>query len=214
MLSGSNDTPHVPKVGLTTFAAYLTASSGKRIDCIRDQIRTRSRDFRPGPAFYQDMIDAMKRGRSSGADELAMQRVIAAQSDGPRRDHYTQLADHWLALRELRLPLVAFGSATWRAPSLSVSIRPEFAVRDAAGNVLVIKLWLKDDPLLADAVKSCLWLLNNQMDSLVPGATPVVADIRRQKIHRIGRRRYSRDFAAYLESEAEGMAVLWRRLAA
>lgn len=97
-------------------------------------------DGRPAPAFYQDMIDAMKRGRSSGADEPAIQRVIAGQFDGPRRDHYTQLADHWLAMRELRLPLVACGSATWRTPSLSVTIKPELAVRDADNNVLVVKL--------------------------------------------------------------------------
>lgn len=59
---------------------------------------------------------------------------------------------------------------------------------------------------MADAVKSCLWLLNNQMDSLVPGGTPVVADVQRQKIHKIGRRRYSRDFPGpYLEAEAAAM---------
>src|SRR5258708_29022367 len=96
MAISQNDTPHVPKVGLTTFATYITASSGRRIDCIRDQIRTYNHDYRPGPAFYQDFVDAMKRGRCTGADELAMQRVIAAQSDGPRRDHYKQLAHHCL----------------------------------------------------------------------------------------------------------------------
>ena len=142
-----------------------------------------------------------------------MERVIAAQADGPRRDHYIELAGHWLAMDELRLPMTACGWATWQAPRLAVSIRPEFALR-AGDEALVIKLWLKDEPLPMDAARSCLWLLNQHMEALVPGGTPIVVDVRRRKIHRMGRRRYSRDFGAYLEAEAEGMAVLWQRLAA
>src|SRR5579871_5278463 len=120
MPTSQNDTPDVPKVTLTTFARYLTASSGKRIECIRGQIRTYDHDYRPGPAFYQDFVDAIKRGRRTGADELAMQRVIAAQADGPRRDHYTELAGHWLALNEMRLEMVQCGSAIWQTSSLVV----------------------------------------------------------------------------------------------
>jgi hypothetical protein len=142
-----------------------------------------------------------------------MERVIAAQADEPRRDHYTEIAGHWLAMDELRLPMVSCGSANWQAPRLAVSIRPEFALRAAGDEALVVKLWLKDEPLPVDAARSCLWLPSQRMEALVPGGTPIVVDVRRRKVHRMGRRRYSRDFGTYLEAEAEGMAVLWQRLA-
>jgi hypothetical protein len=52
------------------------------------------------------------------------------------------------------------------------------------------------------------------MAGLSPGGTPIVVDVRREKVHRVGRRPFKRGFDAYLESEAEAMAALWQRLAA
>jgi hypothetical protein len=56
--------------------------------------------------------------------------------------------------------------------------------------------------------------LARHMAGLSPGGTPIVVDVRREKVHRVGRRPFKRGFDAYLESEAEAMAALWQRLAA
>jgi hypothetical protein len=82
-----------------------------------------------------------------------MQRVVAAQPDGPRMEHYSDLARHWLALPELLLPVAPNGTATWCTPHLAVSVCPDFAVTEAVGNVMAMKLWLKDLPLGRDAVR-------------------------------------------------------------
>lgn len=214
MAANQGNTPQVPKVGLTTFASYLAARSSERIDCIRQQIRIYGQTYQPGPAFYGDFIEAVRQGRITGADELVLQRVIAAQSDGPRKNHYCDLARHWLALAELRLPIVPSGGTIWHTPRLAVSIRPDFAVADGDGGVTVVKLWLKEQPLTYDAARGCLRLLARHMADLSPGGTPVVVDVRREKVHQVGRRPFKRGFDAYLESEAEAMAVLWQRLAA
>ena len=81
MAISQSNTPQVPKVGLTTFASYLTATSSDRIDCIRQQIRIYGQNYQPGPAFYKDFVEAVRRGRVTGADELILHRVIAAQPD-------------------------------------------------------------------------------------------------------------------------------------
>jgi len=52
------------------------------------------------------------------------------------------------------------------------------------------------------------------MTMLSPGGLAVVADVRREKVHKVGRRPFKHGFDAYLESEAEAMASLWQRLAA
>jgi hypothetical protein len=214
MAISQSNTPQVPKVGLTTFASYLTATSSERIDCVRQQIKIYGQSYQPGPAFYGDFVEAVRRGRRTGADELVMQRVVAAKPSGPRKGHYSDLARHWLALRELRLPITASGSAIWRTPHLAVNVRPDFAVTDADGNVMVVKLWLKESQLRRDAVRGCLWLLGQHMTELSPGGTPIVVDVRREKVHRVGRQPFKRGFDAYLEAEAEAMAALWQRLAA
>lgn len=210
----SQNPPRLPKVGLTTFASYLTASSSERIDCVREQIRIYGQPYQPGPAFYGDFVDAVRRARVTGADELVMRHAVAAQPVGPRKAHYDQLARCWLAIPELRLPLTSVGAATWRTSHLTVSVRPDFAITGKDGNVMVIKLWLKEAPLKRDAVRGCLWLLNRHMEELSPGGTSLVVDVRREQVHRVGGRPFKRGFDAYLEAEAGAMAALWQRLAA
>lgn len=214
MAASQSNTPQVPKVGLTTFASYLTATSSERIDCVRQQIKIYGQNYQPGPAFYGDFVEAVRRGRVTGADELVLQRVIAAQPDGPRKEHYGHLARHWLALPELRLSIAPTGGTIWRTPRLAVSIRPDFAVTETNSVVMVVKLWLKEQPLTRDAARGCLRLLTHHMAALSPGGTAIVVDVRREKVHRVGRRPFKRGFDAYLESEAEAMAALWQRLAA
>lgn len=214
MAGKESDTPGVPKVTLTTFAEYLTAPSSARIDCVRQQIRLYGQDYHPGPSFYRDFVDAVVEGRRTGADELVLKRVVKAQRDDTRREHYVTLARHWLALAELRLPMASCGRAVWMTSRLSVSIRPDFAIVDADGRVFVVKLWLKEHALAADAARAGLRLLDRHMAQLSAGATPLIVDVRREKIHKQPRRAIKRGFDDWLESEAEAMGGLWQRLAA
>ena len=205
--------PRVPRITLTTFAEYLTAGSSARIDCIRQQIRTYEQEYHPGPSFYQDFVEAVVKGRQTGADHLVLQNVVHAQRNDARHDHYATLAEHWLAMSGLHLPLVQCGRAVWATPWLAVSVRPNFAVTDAKGNVSVIKLWLKEHELAADAARAILRLLELHMAELLPGGTPLVVDVRREKIHAKTRRRVKQGYDHWMESEARGLAELWDRLA-
>lgn len=207
-------TPRVPRITLTTFAEYLSARSSKRIDCIRDQIRTYQQDYHPGPSFYRDFVEAVVKGRRTGADHLVVQGVAQAQHNITKRDHYTTLAAHWLAMPKLHLPLVRCGSAAWITPRLTVGVRPDFAVSDGNGNVFVIKLWLKEQELAPDAANAILRLLDLHMNELASGGSPLVVDVRREKVHRKTRRPMKLGFDHWMESEARGLAELWEKLTA
>lgn len=214
MAAASTSTPRVPKVTLTTFTEYLTATSSAQIDCVFQQIRTYEQNYQPGPAFYKDFVEAVVKGRATGADHLVLQRVIQAQRNEVRRDHYTALAEHWLAISALRLPIAPYGRATWATPKLVVNIRPDFAVRDPEGKVFVIKFWLKEQVLTADAARATLHLLDRHMLDIYPGGSPLVVDVRREKLHRQTRRAPKRGYDDWLENAAESMGNLWLRLAA
>lgn len=208
------DMSSVLAVPLTTFAEYLTASASSKIDCVKDQIRIFDQPYRPGAAFYHDFKEAVVEGRECGADHLAMQRVVAAQRDPARYKHYDALAQHWLAMPSLHLPLVPYGQAVWQTPRLGVRIRPDFAATDPKGKLFVVKLWLKDRVLVDDASRAMLRLFGHHMTDICPGATPLVVDVRREKIHKPTRREPKRGFDEWLENEAGSMAGLWERLAA
>jgi hypothetical protein len=214
MATPPNPDTRVQRITLTTFAEYLTARSSARIDCVRQQIRTYDQDYHPGPSFYHDFVDAVVKGRRTGADHLILQTVAQAQRNGARRDHYATLAEHWLAMPELHLPLVTCGRAVWTTPRLTVSVRPDFAVVDNAGNVFVVKLWLKEQELAADAANAILRLLDLHMDELAPNGHPLVIDVRRERNHRKTRRPMKQGFDHWMASEARGLAELWDKLTA
>ena len=207
-------TKRVPRVSATTFAEYLTASASSKIDCVKDQIRIYDQPYRMGPAFYQDFIDAVIQGRASGADHLAIQRIVSAQRDPARQRHYADLAQHWLALCELQRPLVPHGRAEWLTPRLTVSLRPDFAGQDADGQLLTVKLGVKERELGKDAARAMLWLYGRYMAEIRPGAIPLVADVRREKIYRPDRRPVKKGYDAWLVAEAGAFAELWSQLAA
>lgn len=204
----------VLSVPLTTFAEYLTGTGSGKIDCVKDQMRTLGQPYRPGAAFYHDFKEAAIEGRRRGADHLAMQRVVNAQRDPARRRHYDALAEHWLAMPKLHLPLAPYGQAVWRTPLLEVRVRPDFAVADSEGKLFVVKFWLKDRVLGDDASKAMLRLFERHMADICPGATPWVVDVRREKIHKPSRRKPKRWFDELMENEAASMARLWKKLAA
>jgi len=85
-----------------------------------------------------------------------------------------------------------------------VGVRPDFAVLDADGKARTVKLWLKERELADDAAKAMLRLFERHMTDICPGATPLVVDVRRGKIHRSARRPLKSGFDAWLASAIQG----------
>ena len=65
-----------------------------------------------------------------------------------------------------------------------------------------------------DAVRALLRLFELYMTDICVGATPLVVDVRREKIHRPTRRPMKRGFDKWMENEASSLAGLWELLAA
>lgn len=114
----------------------------------------------------------------------------------------------------MQLPLVPHGRAEWLTPRLTVSLRPDFAVQNAGGQLFTVKLWVKDRELSKDAARAMLWLYGRYMAQIRPGAVPLVVDVRREKIHRPDRRPAKKGYDAWLVVEAGAFAELWSQLAA
>lgn len=207
-------TKGVPRVSATTFAEYLTASASNKIDCVKDQIRIYGQEYRQGPGFYHDFKRAVVRGRETGADHLAMQHVVSAQHDPVKHKHYAALAEHWLTLTDLHQPLIPWNPATWRTPRLAVGIRPDFAMTNAKCELFTVKLWLKERELGDDAVRALHRIFKRHITDICPGATPLVVDVRQEKVYRPTRRTLKRGFDEWLENEASSLAGLWEKLAA
>jgi hypothetical protein len=212
MSTGQIHHPSKPRVGMSGFAEYLTAGTSRRIDCVRQQIETYAESYRPGAAFYKEFIDAVVAGRRNGTDAASLQDCIESQRVDARRAHYSLLREHWLAMPMLHRPLQAVGRARWEVDSLAVGVSPDFAVTMKGGEVLVVKLRLRESVLSRDGIMAMQWLMTQHMPTLYPGGTAAVVDLRRRCIHRATKRRLKRGYEVALRSEAESMGSLWRGL--
>lgn len=204
--------PIRPRVGMGGFAEYVGAGTSSKLDCVRRQLRTYQADFRPGGDFYKDFIDGLRLGRQNGTDELSLQRAISRQTQTSRISHYNELRHHWLAMPELHLPIEVPDRTQWETPGLTVGIAPELVLIKGRRK-LVVKLWLRQSVLPPDAAEALRWLLHTHMDELCPGGVPAVLDLRRRKLHRLGRTFFREGYPELLAFEAASMGRLMQRLA-
>lgn len=205
--------PERIRISLNTFADYLSATPSQRIDCVRRQRAAYGQPFVPGANFYADLVRAIQQGRRSGNDAMNV-RAATARQQPTRRLHYSNLAENWLEWLEDqgRPESVAVGRTTWSLDSLEVGISPQLALRGQDGSVQVLTLWLKTSELSNDAAGAALRLLGRHMDDLLPGGTAAVLDVRRKQLHLPPKRRLRRDYDAWLEAEAVGLAHLWQTM--
>jgi hypothetical protein len=67
---------------------------------------------------------------------------------------------------------------------LPVKVNPQIALRYDDGTAEAIRLYFDPQPPADDAVLATLHLMERNMDRVLPGAQPVVVDVRRGEVHR------------------------------
>jgi hypothetical protein len=96
---------------------------------------------------------------------------------------------------------------------LPVKINPQVALRYDDGRAEAVRLYFDPDPPAADAVLATLHLMGRHMEHVLPGASPLVVDIRRGEIHRPQApepdERKAADVERWLAGEAAAFAAMW-----
>jgi hypothetical protein len=97
--------------------------------------------------------------------------------------------------------------------NLPVKINPQLALRYDDGRAEAVRLYFDPDPPADDAVLATLHLMGQHMDRVLPGATPVVVDVRRAEIYRpdpdVVDEKAAGDVDRWLAGEAAAFATMW-----
>ena len=94
--------------------------------------------------------------------------------------------------------------------NLPVKINPQLALRYDDGRAEAVRLYFDPDPPAHDAVLATLWLMERHIDRVLPGATPVVVDVRRAAVHRPDSVSAKvDDVDRWLAGEAAAFAAMW-----
>lgn len=211
-------TPYTTLLGFTRYVTRTGLAKASYVGGLRRQ-RARRSGFNP----HGSLIKALKADiqfRTPGTHLSAV-----AQGVKPR----------WKPLYEALVPgaqayLESLGdlSACWLVPpreclamigSLPVKINPQLALRFDGGRAEAIRLHFDEAAPTDEAVLATLHLMARHMDQILPGAEPVVVDVRRGRAYRVERdeRPTQSDRTAQIEQwltgEAAAFSAMWQAAA-
>ncbi len=206
--------PLTPYVTLLGFTRYVTRTGPAKADFVGGLRRQRAR--RSGFNPHGPLVKALKSDiqfRTSGS-----YLAHVAETVHPR----------WRPLYEALVPgasayLHSLGdlNSCWLVPpheclamvgNLPVKINPHFGLRYDDGRAEAVRLHFDENPPTDDSVVATLHLMGRQMDQLLPGAEPVVVDVRRAEVHRAappGEQDRSARVEQWLTGEAVAFATMW-----
>jgi hypothetical protein len=93
--------------------------------------------------------------------------------------------------------------------NLPVKINPQLGLRYADGRAEAVRLHFDIDPPTPETVLATLHLMRRHMDEILPGAEPVIVDVRRGEIHRADPAAKPGQVDQWLAGEAAAFAAIW-----
>jgi hypothetical protein len=97
---------------------------------------------------------------------------------------------------------------------LAVKINPHFGLRYADGRREAVRLHFDEQPPTPESITATLHLLGRHVDAILPGAEPVLVDLRRGTTHRIDPAARAGDVERWLAGEAAAFSAMWVSTAA
>ncbi|WP_051385750.1 hypothetical protein [Actinokineospora inagensis] len=194
----------------TAFAEYAAGDRRRRTEIV---VSAHERDGVPehyGRVFYRPMLAAIERAaRADDPAGVLAEAVSAAELTGQPRA-YEQVAAGFLAWwRKARVTPVPCGATIVRFADLELTVAPHLAVRGRSGGLRAVLFHLKEAPLTRDAANAALRLLAVRVDEVLPGAEPLVVDLRRAREHRLARNTNIPNLDAWLAAEASAYTTHW-----
>jgi len=97
--------------------------------------------------------------------------------------------------------------------TLPVKINPQLGLRYADGRAEAVRLYFDEDPPTDEAVLATLHLMRRHLDQVLPGAEPVVVDVRRGRVLRADPNGRPEQVEQWLAGEAAAFSAIWQSVA-
>ncbi|WP_189078852.1 hypothetical protein [Mangrovihabitans endophyticus] len=97
---------------------------------------------------------------------------------------------------------------------LAVKINPHFGLRYDDGRRAAVRLHFDEEPPCAEAATAMMHLMDRHMDQILPGAEPVLVDVRRGAVRRLDPTARPGDVERWLTGEAAAFTAIWSAAAA
>jgi hypothetical protein len=188
---------------------FVMANTASKLTKVQAAIRMyTASDYKPAD-YYLDMKHAIT-ACFAGQGVAALDNCITHLEDVRKHPNYSAIRDGlrtWIGRKRFGTPF-AVPEKDWATGELIVRVHPELGLV-LNDERLVIKVYLKDEPLTQRQINPLLYLLDTTHGSF---GTVAILDARRGKLFKITQRR--KGVEALLASEAHSFVMLWNSLAA
>lgn len=201
-------TPYATLLGFTRYIDRSGPAKATFVGGLRKQRASRS-GFNP----HGQLVKALKADitfRTGGR-----QLTEIAETVNPRwRALYRALVPGAVAyLQSLGNPasvqLVRTRDALGMLGDLPIKINPHFGLRYEDGRAEAVRLYFDEQPPSPEAVLATLHLMGRHMEQVLPGAEPVLVDVRRGVTHRRDPDRKADQVERWLAGEAAAFRAFW-----
>lgn len=194
-----------------SFTEYVMSGQRGRINIVSEQRGMYLTDDPKVCGFYNPIRDAMRRAVNSTEPELELKKAIlnANRTGQPRA--FEEIADGFLPwLASFKATGVPVEPATYRVGDLTLKVRPHLGLRKKDGTTFAVLAHTKEVPLTREAANVGLRILQHTISETLPGATPVVLDVRRGKAYQMPKRTNLAKLDVLIAAEAMGYVTHWQ----
>ncbi|PPK65851.1 hypothetical protein V5P93_000259 [Actinokineospora auranticolor] len=198
----------------SSFVEYAAGGRRRRTEIVTAAHEREDEPEHYGRVFYVPILRAIRAAaRSDDPAAVLAEATAAAELNGQPRA-FAEVSDGFLAWwRGARRTAVHCRSTVVRVGELNVAVAPHLAVRDRAGETHTVLFHLKEAPLTRDAANAALRLMAVCAGDLLPGAHPLVVDLRRAREYRLPRNTNTTTLDAWLTAEASAYTTHWHTTA-
>lgn len=204
------------RISAASFLDYVRSTPRGCIDLVKQQRKMYTDPDSKGSVFYGPIRTALRRALNSPTPQQEFVRAV--DDAGPSQyPHFIELErgfSRWWRSSRARSAGVKVSGAVRRIEGLNVTLHNLLGLRYANNETAVILPYLKDRPLSSDIANPVLRLLELEMAQLLPGAHPVILDVRQAQSFKLRKNTNRDDLDALLRGEAAKYATHWRAAAA
>ncbi|MER5392323.1 hypothetical protein [Saccharopolyspora sp. NPDC002686] len=202
-------------ISLGSFLDYARSTPRGCAGIVRDQWEIYVAETSMAWTFYAPFRSALRRAVNS-PDPSAVMAAVVEDARPVQQPHFLQLHEGferwWRKVKATGVPLE---SAMWTVGELSVTVsrHSAMALRHRDGSTEVVLPYLKEPELGTDSANLALRVLEHLVPVLLPGATPMVLDVRRGKAMRLRKNANRAELDAMLSAEAAKYLTHWTAMA-
>ncbi|MBE1500356.1 hypothetical protein H4696_007456 [Amycolatopsis lexingtonensis] len=208
-------TNNAAEVGGFQFLDFIVAGPRQSTRVVTDQKERYLGQQGPGWIYYGDLYAGLRVAMGSVNPRAKLEQVVrhAAAADESRGRAYEEAVAGFFRLLPKASTGIPVKLERWQDDDLTVVMRRMIGIRQAGGKQLFVAPYVKATALDQNGADVLLYLMESVLDQALPGATPVVWDLRQGREFKLRRNTNRTALEQHVRAQAKAYMYVWNTAA-